>query len=59
MPKTLKQGTSGDSNARETIKFADALTVLLEDVARIIEIHQPLVETYYGKVFSHLIPIKF
>ena len=28
--------------------FAEALTMLYEDVARIVEAHQPLVETYYG-----------
>lgn len=28
--------------------YADVLTVLLENVARIFEIHQPLVENYYG-----------
>lgn len=48
MPKALRQVTSMESSARATVKYADALTVLLEDVARIIEVHQPLVETFYG-----------
>ena len=29
--------------------FADIITKLFEDVAKVVEIHQPLVETYYGK----------
>ena len=40
--------------ARANIILADTLTLLFEGVARIIEIHQPLMETYYGpgKVFT-------
>ena len=40
--------------ARVNIILADTLTLLFEGVARIIEIHQPLMETYYGpgKVFT-------
>ncbi|CAG0882929.1 unnamed protein product [Cyprideis torosa] len=38
--------SAGDKRAN--IKFADALTVLYEGVARAVEIHQPLVEAYYG-----------
>lgn len=34
--------------SRSSILFADTLTILLENVARIFEIHQPLVENYYG-----------
>nr|CAG4649171.1 EOG090X02VY [Scapholeberis mucronata]SVE93508.1 EOG090X02VY [Scapholeberis mucronata] len=38
-----------ESNSiRANVIFADSLTVLLENVARIIDSHQPLVETYYG-----------
>ena len=39
----------GPSDSRSSVKFADALTLLYEGVARTIEIHQPLVENYYGK----------
>ena len=28
--------------------FADTLTLLFEGIARTVEIHQPLIETYYG-----------
>nr|CAG4650816.1 EOG090X02VY [Simocephalus serrulatus]SVE94130.1 EOG090X02VY [Simocephalus serrulatus] len=61
--KSLRQGDNGEpNNIRANVYFADALTVLLESVARIIEIHQPLVETYYGcpgrllQVVGHLQP---
>ncbi|XP_014667760.1 PREDICTED: conserved oligomeric Golgi complex subunit 4-like [Priapulus caudatus] len=33
---------------RAGVLYTDALTLLLEGVARVVEIHQPLVETYYG-----------
>jgi len=33
---------------RSNILYADTITLLFEDIARVIEIHQPLVETYYG-----------
>ncbi|KAK4879456.1 hypothetical protein RN001_007602 [Aquatica leii] len=36
------------SDKRHNVKFADTLTLLFEGLARIIDIHQPLVETYYG-----------
>ena len=35
-------------NKKLNEKFADTLTLLFEGLARIIDIHQPLVETYYG-----------
>ncbi|GLH15973.1 Conserved oligomeric Golgi complex subunit 4 [Gryllus bimaculatus] len=35
------------SDRRANIIFADTLTLLFEGIARIIEIHQPLIETYY------------
>nr|CAG4646891.1 EOG090X02VY [Megafenestra aurita]SVE92281.1 EOG090X02VY [Megafenestra aurita] len=60
--KNFKFSDNGESNnLRANIYFADALTVLLESVARIVEIHQPLVETYYGpgrllQVVEHLQP---
>nr|SVE74075.1 EOG090X02VY [Daphnia barbata] len=46
--KSLRQAEGESTNVRANVYFADTLTVLLESVARIIEIHQPLVETYYG-----------
>lgn len=36
------------SDKRWNVKYADTATLLFEGIARIIEIHQPLVETYYG-----------
>ena len=33
---------------RSNVIFADTLTLLFEGIARIVEIHQPLIETYYG-----------
>nr|CAG4636851.1 EOG090X02VY [Ceriodaphnia reticulata]SVE72827.1 EOG090X02VY [Ceriodaphnia reticulata] len=58
-PKSLRQSDGEPNNMRANVYFADALTVLLENVARIVEIHQPLVETYYGpgrvlQVVEHL-----
>nr|CAG4646110.1 EOG090X02VY [Macrothrix elegans] len=60
--KNIKQSTNTEpNNLRANVYFADNLTLLLESVARIIEIHQPLVETYYGPgrllfVIEHLQP---
>lgn len=56
----MRQAGNVESN-RAHVVFADTLTFLLEGVARIIEIHQPLVETYYGpgrllQVVEHLQP---
>ena len=53
--KNLKQALETPTGgARANIILADTLTLLFEGVARIIEIHQPLIETYYGpgKVFT-------
>ncbi|XP_062500897.1 conserved oligomeric Golgi complex subunit 4-like [Corticium candelabrum] len=33
---------------REGVVYADTLTLLFEDIARLVERHQPLVETFYG-----------
>uniref|UniRef100_A0ABI7WD62 Conserved oligomeric Golgi complex subunit 4 n=1 Tax=Felis catus TaxID=9685 RepID=A0ABI7WD62_FELCA len=33
---------------RAAVIFADTLTLLFEGIARIVETHQPIVETYYG-----------
>ena len=37
-----------ESDKRASVIYADTLTLLFEGIARIVEIHQPLVETYYG-----------
>ncbi|CAL8096841.1 unnamed protein product [Orchesella dallaii] len=37
-----------ETDKRANVIFADTLTLLFEGIARIIEIHQPLIETYYG-----------
>ena len=42
---------------RANIVFADTLTLLFEGIARIVEDHQPLVDTYYGKVWSFVLKI--
>ncbi|XP_023722479.2 conserved oligomeric Golgi complex subunit 4 [Cryptotermes secundus] len=36
------------SDKRADVIYADTLTLLFEGIARVIEIHQPLIETYYG-----------
>jgi hypothetical protein len=36
------------SDERADVIYADTLTLLFEGIARVIEIHQPLIETYYG-----------
>ncbi|XP_004584070.2 conserved oligomeric Golgi complex subunit 4 [Ochotona princeps] len=36
------------SDRRAAVIFADTLTLLFERIARIVETHQPIVETYYG-----------
>lgn len=44
--QNLRQALNTESNdKRVSVIFADTLTLLLEGVARIVEIHQPLVET--------------
>lgn len=48
--KNLKMAQSvSSSDKRWNVKYADTATLLFEGIARIVEIHQPLVETYYGK----------
>lgn len=37
-----------DDDKRSKILFADVITMMFERIARIVETHQPLVETYYG-----------
>jgi len=47
--KNLKAALNvGMDDKRSNILYADTITLLFEDIARIVEIHQPLVETYYG-----------
>lgn len=33
---------------RTVVAFADTLTILLENIARVVEVNQPIIETYYG-----------
>ncbi len=40
------------SDKRANVMYADTLTLLFEGIARVVEIHQPLVETYYGQYKS-------
>lgn len=47
------------SSNRASVIFADGLTFIFEEVAKTIEVHQPLIETHYGpeyvlKFLSHL-----
>jgi len=37
-----------ETDKRANVIYADTLTLLFEGIARIVEIHQPLIETYYG-----------
>ncbi|XP_025115796.1 conserved oligomeric Golgi complex subunit 4-like isoform X2 [Pomacea canaliculata] len=37
-----------ENDKRAAVLFADTITLLFEGIARVVEIHQPLVETYYG-----------
>ncbi|XP_039279872.1 conserved oligomeric Golgi complex subunit 4-like [Nilaparvata lugens] len=47
--KSMKSTLETPSNdKRACVVFADMLTVLFETIARLFEIHQPLIETYYG-----------
>lgn len=45
--------TSEKGDRRSPLIFADTMTLLLEGIARIIETHQPIVETYYGPGHLH------
>ncbi|KAL1123910.1 hypothetical protein AAG570_001680, partial [Ranatra chinensis] len=36
------------SDKRSGVIFSDTMTQLFEDIARVLEVHQPIVETYYG-----------
>ncbi|GAB1597611.1 conserved oligomeric Golgi complex subunit 4-like [Argonauta hians] len=47
--KTLSENLKiTDDDKRSNILFADIITTMFERIARIVETHQPLVETYYG-----------
>ncbi|XP_076657379.1 conserved oligomeric Golgi complex subunit 4 isoform X2 [Halictus rubicundus] len=47
--KNLKAALEIKSNdKRAPVIFADTMILLFEGIARIVEIHQPIIETYYG-----------
>ncbi|CAI9716005.1 Hypothetical predicted protein [Octopus vulgaris] len=47
--KTLSENLKiTDDDKRSNILFADVITTMFERIARIVETHQPLVETFYG-----------
>ena len=47
--KNLQEAKSTPPNdPRYSIVYADTLTLLFEGIARMVEIHQPLIETFYG-----------
>ncbi|XP_008303929.1 conserved oligomeric Golgi complex subunit 4 [Stegastes partitus] len=47
--ENLLLATGGDlGEKRALLIFADTLTLLLEGIARVVETHQPIVETFYG-----------
>lgn len=53
----------GIKDKRSNIIFADAMTYLFEEIAKLIVEHKPLLETYYGEIMFvmlnfHLIGIK-
>ena len=37
------------ADRQSNVVFANTLTMLLESIARIVDEHQPFVETYYGE----------
>lgn len=46
--------SSGSNDKRANVIYADTVTMLFESIARVVEIHQPLVETYYGEISCKL-----
>ncbi|XP_071344563.1 conserved oligomeric Golgi complex subunit 4 isoform X1 [Trachinotus anak] len=47
--ENLLLATGGDLGEKRALMiFADTLTLLLEGIARVVETHQPIVESYYG-----------
>ncbi|XP_064466828.1 conserved oligomeric Golgi complex subunit 4-like [Ornithodoros turicata] len=54
--QNLKQAlATSTSDKRSNVIYADTVTLLFEGIARIVEIHQPLVETYYGHGKLHTV----
>lgn len=52
--KELRQSLDiAKAEKRTNVAYADSFTVLLENVLRVIEVNQPIVESYYG--FGHLL----
>ena len=50
--KNLRTALAGASQTkRANVLYADTITLLFEGIARVVEVHQPLVETYYGELF--------
>ena len=47
----------GPDDKRANVIYADTVTLLFESIARTVEIHQPLVETYYGAFLHRLFSI--
>lgn len=39
------------TDRHSNVVFANSLTMLFENIARIVEEHQPFVETFYGNSF--------
>lgn len=57
--KNLKSALETRSaDKRASVIYADTLTLLFEGIARIIEIHQPLIESYYGELYIQFIIYK-
>ncbi|KAG5876538.1 hypothetical protein JTB14_010309 [Gonioctena quinquepunctata] len=47
--KNLKSAmNTSPSDKRHSVIYADTLTLLFEGLARVLDTHQPLIETYYG-----------
>lgn len=40
--------STNQTDKRFNVVYADTITLLFEGIARLIETHQPLIETYYG-----------
>nr|CAD7404944.1 unnamed protein product [Timema cristinae] len=43
------------TDKRTNVIYADTLTLLFEGIARVVEIHQPLIETYYEPLCSPIL----
>ncbi|KAL1007286.1 hypothetical protein UPYG_G00084550 [Umbra pygmaea] len=54
--ENLLLAVGGDlGERRAALLFADTLTLLLEGIARVVETHQPIVETYYGPGYLYML----